>query len=61
MKRFITLLWMATVLGCLTLVAQADVIAGPSFIMVGFVLTPILLVGGVVLLTWTVLNSFRKK
>ncbi|MBR5284388.1 MAG: hypothetical protein IKU27_05020 [Clostridia bacterium] len=61
MKRFITLLWTVAILGSLTLVAQADAIAGPSFAMVGVVLTPVFLVVAVIMLTWTVLKSFRKK
>lgn len=61
MKKFVTLLWITAILGCLTVVAYADAIAGPSFIMVGFVLVPVFLVVGVVLLTWMVLKSFRKK
>lgn len=61
MKKFITLLWITAILGCLTVVAQADVIAEPTFIVVGYVIVPVFLVVGLVLLTWMVLQSFRKK
>ena len=61
MKKFITLLWTVAILGCLTVIAHADAIAGPSFVMVGVVLTPVFLVVAVIMLTWAVLKSFRKK
>ena len=59
MKKFITLLWMVALISGLTLVAHANVM-GPGLVVIT-VGIPMLFVIGLVVCTWTVLNSFRKK
>ena len=62
MKKFVTLLWMIAVMGCMTLVAYADVIAGPMIALWAITrLWPWFLVAIVVLITVRLLWKYRKK
>ena len=62
MKRFITLLWTVAVLGSLTLVAQADVIAGPMLALWAISrLWPWFLVAIIVFITVRLLTKYREK
>ena len=62
MKKFVTLLWMVAVIGCLTVIAYADVIAGPMIVLWAITrLWPWLLVAIVVILTMMMLRKYRKK
>ena len=62
MKKFVTLLWTVAVIGCLTVIAYADVIAGPMIVLWAITrLWPWLLVAIVVILTLMMLRKYRKK
>ena len=62
MKKFVTLLWMVATIGCMTLVAYADVIAGPMIVLWTITrLWPWLLVAIVVFVTVRLLRKYRKK
>ncbi len=62
MKKFVTLLWMVATIGCMTLVAYADVIAGPMIVLWAITrLWPWILVAIVVLITLRMLRKYRKK
>ena len=62
MKKFVTLLWMVATIGCMTLVAYADVIAGPMIALWTITrLWPWFLVAIVVLITVRLLRKYRKK
>lgn len=66
MKKFVTLLWTAAILGCLTVVAYADAIVGPLdyIIYAGYVvyrLWPWILIAVVVIITLVMLKKYRRK
>ena len=62
MKKFVTLLWMVATIGCMTLVACADVIAGPMIALWAITrLWPWFLVAIVVFVTVRLLRKYRKK
>ena len=62
MKKFVTLLWMVATIGCMTLVAYADVIAGPMIALWAITrLWPWFLVAIVVFVTVRLLWKYRKK
>lgn len=62
MKKFVTLLWMVATIGCMTLVAYADVIAGPMIVLWTITrLWPWFLVAIVVFVTVRLLRKYRKK
>lgn len=66
MKKFVTLLWMAAVIGCLTVIAHADVIFGPIGFVFGVIsyayqIWPWILVTVVVIITLMMLRKYRKK
>ena len=62
MKKFVTLLWMIAIMSCLTLVAYADVIAGPMIVLWAITrLWPWILVAIVVFITVRLLRKYRKK
>ena len=62
MKKFVTLLWMVATIGCMTLVAYADAIAGPMIALWAITrLWPWFLVAIVVFVTVRLLRKYRKK